>query len=87
MQQQKEESICKFCGKQITEADLLDSNMTMLQTSDCFHQVHIDCLREVTIAKLSQNENVNCPKCSNQVFQHELKEYLNEEQIKTIENN
>ena len=60
-------------------------HMTMLQSSDCFHQVHIDCLKEEAIKLLSENESVKCARCHNTVQEYELKDYLEKEELETIE--
>ena len=44
MQREAEDRMCKFCEKPITDADMSENNMTMLQTTECYHQVHIYCL-------------------------------------------
>jgi len=61
--------------------------MTMLQSTDCFHQVHIDCLKETTIKKWSENLEVKCPKCQADVAQYEAKEYLSPDEKNLIEKN
>jgi len=58
MNDMADERSCKFCQKQITDQDQENNNMTMLQSSDCFHQVHIECLKENAIKKYSENEQV-----------------------------
>jgi hypothetical protein len=63
MQREAEERMCKFCDRQITEKDMNEGLMTMLQSTDCFHQVHIECFRTEAIKAKSQNENPKCPKC------------------------
>ena len=59
--------------------------MTMLQSSECFHQVHIDCLREEAIKLLSENESVKCARCNKTVQEYELKDYLEKDELETIE--
>lgn len=59
----------------------------MLQTTDCFHQVHIDCLREATIKKLSDCEDVQCPRCKEPIAAAELNQFLTPEERAEIEKN
>ena len=73
-----EERTCKFCDKQITAEEEENSRKTFLQSSECFHQVHIDCLKEATIKQLSENLDVKCPKCDVKVQTYELNEYLDD---------
>lgn len=47
--------------------------------------VHIDCLKENAIQKLSQNENVKCPRCQGDVQMYELKSYLGDKDMEDIE--
>ncbi len=59
--------------------------MTMIQSTDCFHQVHIECLKEKTIELKSENKNVNCPKCGKNIQDFELKQYLEKQQLDEID--
>ena len=59
--------------------------MTMLQSTDCFHQCHIDCLREEAIKQKSENENVLCGRCQMNVADYEFNEYLSPEDKLQIE--
>ena len=87
IQQEMEDQVCKFCNKRITQQDQIDNNMTMLQTTDCFHQVHVDCLREKAFQIKSENGNVTCPRCSVPVADYELNQYLDDKQKADIEKN
>ena len=53
MQIENEEKLCKYCDKAITEHDQQNMKMTMLQSTECYHQCHIDCLKEETKFRLS----------------------------------
>lgn len=75
---------CKFCNKKITDEEEKNGGKTMLQSSECFHQVHIDCLKEVAIKKRSCDENVDCPDCHQRVQVWELNEYLTAEDQQEI---
>lgn len=55
MQQMREESVCGFCNQFISEDDQMNQNLYMLQTTDCFHQIHVDCFREEIVKCLSDN--------------------------------
>lgn len=59
--------------------------MTMLQSTECFHQVHIDCLKEEAIRLLSENDSVKCARCHATVQQYELRDYLSKEEQQAIE--
>ena len=72
LQREREDQLCKFCEKVILDIDMENNNMTMLQTTDCFHQVHIDCLREECKDKLSNCEEVKCPRCQVPIASAEL---------------
>ena len=37
MQREAEERMCKFCEIQITEKAYSDNNVTMLQSTECYH--------------------------------------------------
>lgn len=58
MRREKEDSVCKFCDKVILQDEMEAGKMTMLQSSDCFHQVHISCLIEAAIEALSRHKQV-----------------------------
>lgn len=62
-------------------------NMTMLQSTDCFHQVHIDCLRESVIGLKSESKDVRCPRCNKIIMDVELNQYLDKEQQELIHKN
>lgn len=87
MQQDREDKMCKFCDKQITQREMENSNCTMLQSTECFHQVHVDCLRDKTVELKSENKEVKCPRCKEQISEQELKAYLQKEQIDEIDKN
>lgn len=57
----------------------------MLQSTDCFHQCHIDCLREEAIKQKSENENVKCGRCLGVVADYEFNEYLSPDDKELIE--
>jgi uncharacterized protein (DUF2461 family) len=59
----------------------------MLQSTECFHQVHVDCLRDKTVELKSENKEVKCPRCKEQISEQELKAYLQKEQIDEIDKN
>jgi len=63
MQQDAEDRMCKFCDRQITAQEENAGKKTMLQSSECWHQVHIDCLKENAIKVRSLDQQVKCPKC------------------------
>lgn len=67
LERDAEDRMCHFCKKQITDQETSGGQMTMLQSTDCFHQVHIDCLKEEAIKLLSENESVKCARCKNVV--------------------
>ena len=52
-----------FCNQFISEDDQLNQNLYMLQTTDCFHQIHVDCFRDEIIKKMSESKPVQCPRC------------------------
>lgn len=76
---EREERLCKFCEKQITQREMENNNMTMIQSTECFHQVHVDCLREKIIALKSESKSVLCPKCQLGIQDFELNQYLDQE--------
>jgi phage FluMu protein Com len=63
MRIEKENSLCRFCDKVILQEEFAENKVTMLQSSDCFHQVHIDCLVEEAVKAMSLNQQVKCPRC------------------------
>ena len=87
LQKEREESLCKFCDKVIFQSDLEEGKVTMLQSTECFHQVRIDCLREEAIKQLSENKKVKCPKCGIEVQDWEVNEYLSPAQKEEISKN
>mmetsp|Transcript_11811 Transcript_11811/g.19957 ORF Transcript_11811/g.19957 Transcript_11811/m.19957 type:complete len:495 (+) Transcript_11811:782-2266(+) len=87
VQQEAELNMCKFCNKQINDIEKRNNNVTMLQSSDCFHQCHIDCLREEAVNQMSNSQSVKCPRCKENIQQWELNTMLSEEEKKTIEKN
>ena len=56
MQQEKEDSMCKFCNKEINAHDERNDNKTILQSTECWHQVHVECFREHYIHCKSENK-------------------------------
>lgn len=64
-----------------------ESLITMLQSTDCFHQVHIECVRIDAVRKKSENASVNCPKCQATIQDWELNEYYKPEDVAKIEKN
>lgn len=58
----------------------------MLQSTDCFHTVHLQCFKGRAKEALTENSNVFCPTCNKQVAEYELKSYLDADEIKEIEN-
>ena len=68
-----------FCNQFISEDDQLNQNLYMLQTTDCFHQIHVDCFREEIIKKMSASEPVLCPRCGKQIQDFECRQFLSED--------
>jgi hypothetical protein len=87
MRREKEDSCCKFCDKVITQDEMAKGKVTMLQSTDCWHQVHISCLVEEALRQLSKSEPVCCPRCDANIQQYELNEYLTPEHKAQIEKN
>ena len=85
MQQLRDESVCKYCNQLITDNDAQNNNLTMLQSTDCFHQVHIDCFKEAIIKAKANYEPVKCPRCGAEVQDFELNQYLTKEEQAEIE--
>lgn len=80
VQREAEERTCKFCAKQITAEEELNNGKTFIQSTECFHQVHIDCLKENAIKQRSMDEIVKCPSCQGHIQTYELNEYLTPEE-------
>jgi hypothetical protein len=76
VKQEAAERTCKFCDRQITPEEEKNGNKTFLQSSECFHQVHIDCLKDNAIKLMSDDKKVCCPRCHQTLHTFELKEYL-----------
>lgn len=74
-----------LCNQFISEDDQLNQNLYMLQTTDCFHQIHVDCFREEIVKRLSNNEPVKCPRCHKQILEYECKQFVSEEDQKKID--
>lgn len=85
MQQMREESLCMLCNQFITEEDQVNSNLYLLQSTDCFHQVHVDCFREEIVKQKSENKPVKCPRCHKEIAEFECKQFISEEDEKKIE--
>ena len=74
-------TICKFCDKGISD----DQGSLMLQSTDCFHSVHLDCFKQFAKVALTSNQVLPCPECGKSIQQFEMKNYLSEEEIQEIE--
>ena len=37
--------LCKFCNRPITEEEKLANDVSMFQSTECFHMFHITCFR------------------------------------------
>ena len=57
----------------------------MIQSTECWHRVHIDCLKEVLIKNKKNNDPTKCPTCGQVIQDYELNEYLSKEEIADIE--
>lgn len=85
VQRDAEERSCKFCDKQITAEEEANGGKTMIQSTECWHQVHVDCLKEATIKLRSEDQSVKCPKCQGVIQTYELNELLTKEELDQIE--
>ena len=74
IKQEAEERTCKFCEKRITEDDEKNMNKTIIQSTECWHQVHIECFREEVVKQYSRNEDVACPRCKKMIEMWEANE-------------
>jgi uncharacterized protein YbaR (Trm112 family) len=79
IKQEAEELACKFCGNPMTDSE----EMTMIQSTECFHQVHVKCLKKEIIAQ--SNINVCCPRCKRQIQKFETTQYLSEQEAQEID--
>ena len=57
----------------------------MLQSTECFHTVHLQCFRARALQALIDNQPLTCPTCHKSVSDQEKKAYLDESEIKDIE--
>ena len=48
----------------------------MLQSTECFHQVHVDCFKRHVILQKAKLGEVKCPRCQAMVQDHEAFKYL-----------
>lgn len=85
VQREAEERTCKFCDRQITAEEEKNNGKTFIQSTECFHQVHIECLKEQAIKLRCEDQVVKCPTCQGVVQTYELNEYLTPEEIQQIE--
>lgn len=67
VKREAEERTCKFCNRQITAEEEKNNGKTFIQSTDCFHQVHIDCLKEAAIRLMSEDLPVKCPNCQGMI--------------------
>ena len=72
---------CLYCMKYIgrDEAEML------LQSTDCFHIVHLACFRQQSITALTNGDILNCPSCDAEVSRVEMRGVLLPEEIEKIE--
>ena len=74
-------NICKFCMKGIQK----DEPEMLLQSTDCFHIVHLSCFKQRSIKALINNEPLKCPECNMDVSSLEMKGMLLPEELEKIE--
>ena len=49
--------LCHFCNKGI----LPEEGTILLQTTDCYHSVHLECFKDAAKAALRTNTELFCP--------------------------
>ena len=74
-------NICKFCMKGIFP----DQPEMLLQSTDCFHIVHLSCFKQRSIKALINNEPLKCPECEMDVSSLEMRGMLLPEELEKIE--
>ena len=60
MQRQAQTPVCGFCKAQLMEGQ----DQVMLQTSECFHAVHLECFRAAAYEALKAKKFLYCPECN-----------------------
>jgi hypothetical protein len=73
--------LCHFCQAPILPAE----EEVMLQSTECFHNVHLACFKAKSVEALSSNVPLHCPQCQIMVQQIEMHEYLSPQEKKAIE--
>ena len=53
----KNQDLCHFCKMIIGK----DENTVLLQSSDCFHSVHLECFKIAAKKALASNQDLACP--------------------------
>ena len=74
----QKKDICKFCNRPINEGE----NNVILQSSECYHNVHLECFRTNAKQSLAENIVLYCPECAQAVSAVEQKAYLDADELK-----
>ena len=73
--------VCGFCMRGIQQ----DEQSTVIQSTDCFHIVHLDCFKAGAKETLLKDTELYCPTCNKEIDKGELKSYLTREEIQEID--
>ena len=57
----------------------------MLQSTECFHTVHLSCFKKAAFDALMKKQFLYCPECKQPLQEAELKKYLSKEELKEID--
>ena len=81
IERQKNFSLCHFCHAPI----LPDDNSVLLQSTECFHSVHLACFKNSAREALTDNSSMFCPECGRQISVVEMRNYFDQEELEEIE--
>ena len=79
IERSKNVDLCSFCNMPID----MNDEVVLLQTTDCFHSVHMNCFKKAAILALTKNSLMACPKpdCGKVIAVSEQKNYLSAEEL------
>ena len=72
---------CGICEAEIAEGQ----DIVMIQSTDCFHTVHMECFKERGKQCLIEDMVMVCPECRKIIDENEIKNYLSSEEIEQID--
>ena len=83
IERMKNLDLCHFCNRGISPED----ETVLLQTTECFHSVHLQCFKQSAKNALRTNTALHCPQpdCLKQINVSEMRNYLSQDEIEEIE--